>query len=106
MEKYVLNIDMTMCEGALVRVLSTIERRGFSVAALNMPAAKASGRSLTVTVQALSSAYKIDILMRQIARLQEVQKIEQSIATSQPRRRSAGVLRFLRKAVPHTQRAT
>lgn len=66
-----LELALDRAEGALLRVLGTIERRGWSVLTVN---AASDSRSYTVNVT-LDGARDPDVLCRQLERLVDVQAV-------------------------------
>jgi len=71
--EYSLNIQLSASEGAVLRTLGLIERRGFSLGKCAISAAGEGGRSMEVTV---SSTRPGDLLKRQLERLHDVQSVE------------------------------
>lgn len=70
-----LRIEMADREGALMRLVGLIERRGFAIARLDKsPAADGQAR-ITMSVAAREGARRIDVLVRQISRLFEVESV-------------------------------
>ena len=70
-----LLIEFTAAEGALLRVLGLIERRGFRVAAIDM-ATLAGGRArLIATLGPHGGARAIETLGMQLRRLHEVARV-------------------------------
>jgi len=69
-----LNLDVRQAEGALLRVLGTAERRGYSPVALDAGPGPAAGEfSVTLTV---CSDRDPGLLARQLANLQDVRRVE------------------------------
>lgn len=66
-----LELALDRAEGALLRVLGTIERRGWNVLTVN---AASDNRSYTVNVT-LDGARDPDVLCRQLERLVDVQAV-------------------------------
>jgi acetolactate synthase regulatory subunit len=71
-----LNLTIANAEGALVRLLGTIERRGFRVEHLSV-ASDAQGQRVRVGLGA--TARPAEVLVRQLQRLVEVQEISLDI---------------------------
>jgi acetolactate synthase II small subunit len=67
-----LNLLIAAGEGALVRVLGTIERRGFAFAALSTTATP-QGLRLAMTLH--SDARAAEVLLRQLRRLVDVREV-------------------------------
>jgi acetolactate synthase regulatory subunit len=91
MEKHILKIEFEADEGALVRLLGLIQRRGFVVESIAMPESTGTLKAAHLTVRPLLAAYRIDVLQRQITRLYEVRAV--TLVEPKPPR---GVLGFLR----------
>ncbi|MFC1777833.1 ACT domain-containing protein [Pseudomonadota bacterium] len=68
-----LNIQLSASEGAVLRALGLIERRGFSLGKCAISEAGEGGRSMEVTV---SSSRPGDLLKRQLERLHDVKSVE------------------------------
>ena len=68
-----LNIQLSASEGAVLRALGLIERRGFSLGKCSISEVTESGRSMEVTV---SSTRPGDLLKRQLERLHDVRSVE------------------------------
>lgn len=68
-----LDIQLSASEGAVLRTLGLIERRGFSLGKCAISEAGEGGRSMKVTV---SSSRPGDLLKRQLERLHDVQSVE------------------------------
>ena len=71
--EHTLKIQLSASEGAVLRTLGLIERRGFSLGKCSISEADDSGRSMEVTV---SSTRPGDLLKRQLERLHDVQRVE------------------------------
>ncbi|MCP4044688.1 MAG: acetolactate synthase [Gammaproteobacteria bacterium] len=67
-----LKIQISASEGAVLRTLGLIERRGFSLGKCAISEAGESGRSMKLTV---SSSRPGDLLKRQLERLHDVQSV-------------------------------
>lgn len=91
MTKHILKVEFEADEGALVRLLGLIQRRGFIVQSVAMPESEGTRKVIHLTVSPLQPAYRIEILQRQIERLYEVRAV--SLVEPKPPR---GVLGFLR----------
>lgn len=101
MTKHILKIEFEADEGALVRLLGLIQRRGFVVQSIAMPESEGSRKVMHLTVSPLQVAYRIDVLQRQITRLYEVRAV--TLVEPKPPR---GVLGFLRGPIVGLQRKT
>lgn len=67
-----LHIDLDHSEGALLRVLGTVERRGFALLELNAGKPDAESYSLQLTLEGARDA---EILCRQLERLIDVRAV-------------------------------
>ncbi len=76
-----LTIDLACAEGALQRVLGTIERRGYAIEALDMPPSQNGSWTLSVTARPRADERPNEVLVRQIERLIDVRaaRVETSI---------------------------
>ena len=70
-------IDFASAEGALVRMIGLVERRGFRVRGISM-AEEAERASLTLDVQPLDARRSLDVLALQLGRLHEVRQVSVS----------------------------
>lgn len=70
-----LTIDFRAADGALLRLLGLIERRGFRVAALDLIALPGGRARLTATLTARDGARVLETLGLQLRRLQEVERV-------------------------------
>ena len=68
-----LNIELSANEGAVVRTLGLIERRGFSLGKCSISEVEEGGRIMNVTV---SSTRPGDLLKRQLERLHDVRRVK------------------------------
>lgn len=73
--RHQLHIQLRVCEGAIIRTLGLIERRGFRLDAVTVGEAQGDGQSMDVIVSGDRSP---DLLQRQIERLHDVSWVEQS----------------------------
>ncbi len=78
--RHQLHIQLRSSEGAVMRTLGLIERRGFMVCSMNLSEADGHGRSLTVN---LESSRSPELLRRQLERLHDVLWVEHQSAPSQ-----------------------
>jgi acetolactate synthase II small subunit len=67
-----LHIQLSASEGAVLRTLGLIERRGFSLGKCSISKADDNGRRMKITV---SSSRSGDLLKRQLERLHDVQSV-------------------------------
>lgn len=73
MRQHHLQIQLRAGEGAVLRAIGLIERRGFRIDTLNVGEAGGNGRSMQVCV---SSVRPGDLLKRQLERLHDVLWVE------------------------------
>jgi len=71
--KYTLRIQLSSVEGAVIRALGLIERRGFSLDECLVSEADGDGRTMQVSV---SSTRPGDLLKRQLQRLHDVHHVD------------------------------
>ncbi len=76
-----LEIHFTPGEGAVLRMLGLVERRGFRVHGIAMTEMANRG-SLAVDLKPLDSGRHLDVIARQLARLVDVQSV--ALSPSQP----------------------
>ena len=76
---HTLNIQLSGSEGAVIRTLGLIERRGFSLGKCSISEAGSNGRSMQVTVASSRSG---DLLKRQLERLHDVHSVDLKPAAS------------------------
>ncbi len=76
-----LEINFTPGEGAVLRMLGLVERRGFRVHGIAMTEVANRG-SLAVDVEPLDSGRHLDVIARQLARLVDVQSVAVSTSHS------------------------
>jgi acetolactate synthase II small subunit len=69
-----LTIDFVSAEGALVRVLGTIERRGYVLRGLSMRE-KSDGASLVIDIEPRDSSRRTPVLAQQLDRLVDVNSV-------------------------------
>ena len=77
--KHTLTIQLSGSEGAVIRTLGLIERRGFSLDKCSVGEIDSSGRTMEVQV---SSSRPGDLLKRQLERLHDVIHVELKKAKS------------------------
>ena len=70
---HTLHIQLSSCEGALIRALGLMERRGFLISKCTVKEADGNGREMKVTV---TSSRPGDLLKRQLERLHDVFHVE------------------------------
>jgi acetolactate synthase II small subunit len=87
-----LHITFEPQEGALLRILGLIHRRGFEVVGLDMPQSEADGcKSATISMNPKGAGFRADVLQKQVERLIEVR----SARVVAERKRN--ILSFLRR---------
>lgn len=69
-----LAIDFTPAEGAVVRVLGLVERRGFVVRRLAM-SEQEDGASLVIDLEPRDSSRRAEVVARQLGRLVDVNHV-------------------------------
>lgn len=70
---HTLCIQLKDCEGAVLRALGVIERRGYRLSRCVIEAADGGERTMQVSV---SSVRPVDLLQRQLERLHDVVSVE------------------------------
>lgn len=70
-----LNIEIFETEGALLRLVGLIERRGFTISSMAMSAPSNGSARVTVELAARGTGRQIDVLTRQIERLFDVHAV-------------------------------
>ncbi|OLF81130.1 hypothetical protein AWH62_00190 [Maricaulis sp. W15] len=70
-----LRIELADAEGALMRLIGLVERRGFTIATLDKDAASNGQSTVTMTLDARDGARNMDVLARQVARLLDVRGV-------------------------------
>jgi acetolactate synthase regulatory subunit len=79
---HTLHIQLSSCEGAVIRALGLMERRGFSIRKCFVGEPDGAARDLEVTV---SSSRSGDLLKRQLERLHDVLFVElKPVITTHP----------------------
>lgn len=76
---YELSLSLSAAEGALVRVLGLIERRGFAFTGMELNCADGG---LALSLKVAENGRSVEVLMRQIKRLPDVR--EASFAPARP----------------------
>jgi acetolactate synthase small subunit len=79
-----LHIEIFETEGALVRLIGLIERRGFVISSMAMSAPSNGSARVTVDVAARGGARQIEVLTRQIERLFDVHAVSTPAAADTP----------------------
>ncbi|MBR9825344.1 MAG: acetolactate synthase 3 regulatory subunit domain protein [Alphaproteobacteria bacterium] len=76
---HTLNIRIADREGALVRLIGLVERRGYEICAMDKSAGDAGIADITMQIAPRGGERRIDVLMRQVARLFDVHAIRQGM---------------------------
>ena len=71
--KHTLHLQLSSCDGAIIRELGLMERRGFSLNTCSVGESDGLGRVMDVTVTSSRSG---DLLKRQLERLHDVLFVE------------------------------
>jgi len=71
---HTLRMNIQKVEGAIIRLLGLIERRGFSVTAMNAHSDDAA-QHVEITIQVRSAGRSVDTLTRQIEKLYDVRSV-------------------------------
>jgi acetolactate synthase II small subunit len=71
---HILRMNIQKVEGAMIRLLGLIERRGFSVTAMNAHADDAA-QQVEITIHLHSSGRSVDTLTKQIGKLYDVRSV-------------------------------
>lgn len=71
---HTLRMNIHKVEGAMIRLLGLVERRGFSVTAMNAHSDDAA-QQVEITMQVCSTGRSVDTLTRQIAKLYDVRSV-------------------------------
>ena len=69
-----LLVSFTPAEGAVVRMLGLVERRGYAVRSVNMEEGT-NGASMTIDVEPRDPARRVDVVVRQLHRLVDVNSV-------------------------------
>ena len=72
-----ITVDFSAAEGAVLRMLGLVERRGFEVSALAMAAQDGRG-SLSLDVRPRDPGRSLDVMASQLRRLDEVRNVSVS----------------------------
>ncbi len=76
---HTLNIRIADREGALVRLIGLVERRGYEICRLDKAENQSGYAEITMHITPRGGERRIDVLMRQVARLFDVHAIRQSM---------------------------
>ena len=79
---HTLQMNIQKVEGAIIRLLGLIERRGFSVTAMNAQTDDAA-QQVEITVQVHSAGRSVETLAKQIEKLYDVRSVA-CLAASEP----------------------
>ena len=77
--QHAINIRLSQCDGAVMKALDLMERRGFSLLTCSLTQGDHNGREMRVTVSSLKPG---DLLKRQLERLCDVIFVELSSAAA------------------------
>lgn len=72
---HTLRIELDEREGALMRLIGLVERRGFTIDMLEKSEPRDGQSSISMTLAARDGARRMDVLVRQIARLFDVRAV-------------------------------
>ncbi|PHS23378.1 MAG: acetolactate synthase 3 regulatory subunit domain protein [Robiginitomaculum sp.] len=76
MNTQILHIEFEPAEGAILRLIGLVERRGYDVRSISLPSASAQeNMSLDLGVMARDASRDIGVLRRQIHRLVGVRRV-------------------------------
>jgi acetolactate synthase regulatory subunit len=89
---HTLHIQLSSSEGAVIRALGLMERRGFTIKTCTVGEPDRTGRELDVTVTSTRSG---DLLKRQLERLHDVFYVE-LVPAETVSRRKPGIRTFTR----------
>lgn len=70
-----LNVELAESEGALMRLIGLVERRGYTIATLEKGEARDGQATITMQVKPRDAARQLDVLIRQIGRLFDVRAV-------------------------------
>ena len=90
---YALRIQLSSVEGAVIRALGLMERRGYSLVKCALGESDGTGRNMEVTVTSSRSG---DLLKRQLERLHDVYHVE-LLPTAVPSPNQTGVRSVTRR---------
>lgn len=79
---YTLDIQLSGCEGSVIRALGLIERRGYRLLTCSLDEADPKGQKMQVSV---ASSRPGDLLKRQLERLHDVLQVELTANASKKR---------------------
>jgi acetolactate synthase regulatory subunit len=75
MNTQTLHIEFEPAEGAILRLIGLVERRGYDVCSISLPASAEDNMSLDLGVMARDASRDIGVLRRQIHRLIGVRRV-------------------------------
>jgi acetolactate synthase regulatory subunit len=73
---YDLNITIDQTQGGVLRALGLIERRGFTILSLTLPQSTTAEQKLSVRISPRDVGRSVEVLARQIERLESVRSVE------------------------------
>jgi len=72
--KYTLRLSVQAAEGAIIRILGLVERRGFALARVDTTSPENNGH-LDMELDVVSAERSIELLMRQLEKLFDVSSV-------------------------------
>ena len=96
---YTLDIQLSGCEGSVIRALGLIERRGYRLVKCSLDEAGSNGQKMQVSV---ASSRPGDLLKRQLERLHDVLQVElkSSASTKHNKQHNKPGLRPINSSLP------
>jgi acetolactate synthase regulatory subunit len=79
--KHEMRIELSTADGAMLRTIGLVERRGFFLQSCTLHDAQGDCRVLDIAVE---SGRPVEVLKRQIERLHDVQSVQLKTAARQP----------------------
>ena len=70
-----LDIDFTPAEGAMLRIIGLIERRGYRIRELTLAEQAAKSASLSMLIEARDAGRQPDVVARQVGNLFDVSSV-------------------------------
>lgn len=77
-----LDVNFTPAEGAMLRILGLIERRGYRIRDLTLAEQAAQSASLSMLIEARDAGRQPDVVARQVSNLFDVSSV--TLSPSQP----------------------
>ena len=72
-----IEIEFTPCEGSVLRLIGTVERRGYEVRAMTMTSGE-GGASLALDVRGRDDTRRLDVVAGHLRRLVDVRSVSHS----------------------------